>query len=354
MTKKPDTKQHPSATAAGDGTTAGGGTGHGGTTGTGHTTTGTGHTTTGTGHTTTGTGHTTTGTGHGTKGTGVGGVTGIQPGPIDPSLYAKMERAALDRQLSSFKFITTITPDGSDLLKVVLQQDPAAIDALSLALGQTVAEILPVGQFNPQWQAIYKRQLMPNLQSFAYSVSSGLNVLSHGPTTFAAVGPGEILDLGAKGRLYSSYKVLGMRLNDDAVTERQLSGAFVIFLIDRVLTVLDRRFTDPVTSQGLKNKYLEDFAGALISMDDVLQNPVARKQDLSGQRQSLALTAEEAQAEAALQETALRVRQNLVLPREALFAAARRHQQQQLTQPGPGLLGDLSTRMGPSGNPKVI
>jgi hypothetical protein len=49
-----------------------------------------------------------------------------------------------------------------------------------------------------------------------------------------------------------------------------------------------------------------------------------RKEELAAQREALAQRAEDARADAQRAEASMRLRQQMVLPREVLFAAARR------------------------------
>ncbi len=274
--------------------------------------------------------------------------------PIDIRLFASMERATLERALASVQVKPSILPGGIDLVKLVITQDPETLDAITLPLGRIVSAVLPLWQLDPVVQGVYLRQLFPCLSSFVVSVCDAQTALSHGPVKFQMVDTGQLQDLMSKRGTYSAFMLLGMKLNNAGLSQRQISGAFLIFTLDRVLTVLNRRLSDPNEPKAKKDQLLADFAPAILEMDAVLQNPVQRKADLGGQRTIWAQKADDAQAEAALQEMALRVRQNLVLPRQGLFDAARRHQAQK--PQAPGLLSDSPwlAPTGPSGHPKII
>lgn len=251
----------------------------------------------------------------------------------DPRLFAVMERSGLGETLAGLP----LDPHAGTVREVLLL-DPAAVDATSLGLSRLATGLLPLWQLAPAQQGVYQRQLQPTLPTLVGNVAGSLRVLAKSGTNFGAE-PGPLLELLKKMDIYGTIKVIGMQVNDTGMDYREVTGAFLVFLIDRVLGALDRRFTDPAVPQAQKDRLLEDFAPALLDMEEVLRDPVVRKQDLQAHRQTLGQQARDAQAEAQVQDTALRLRQNLVTPREQLFAAAR-HYRAKHAPPGAPVLGD--------------
>lgn len=147
--------------------------------------------------------------------------------------------------------------------------------------------------------------------------------------------PERLEGLMEKHGVYESFRLLGIRIGNSGMDLRQTAGAFLIFQIDRVLGELQRRFQDPGLGDGPRGKLLNDFGPALLALDEALQRPIARKAELDALRKQLGGQVTEAEADAELADACLKLRQDLVLPRQDLFAAARRYldQQQAAEQP---------------------
>jgi hypothetical protein len=254
--------------------------------------------------------------------------------PIDPKLFATMERSALDGTLAGLQI--NLVP-GS--VAAVLMLDPVAMDAITLPLARIANTLLPMRALTPTQIGIYKRQISPGLPVLANHVVTALRTAERGEIQFP-VRPEHVQDLMKKRGIYGGYRLLGMQMINIGMDQRQVSGAFLVFMIDRVIGALDRRFRDPNLPQAKKDKLLDDFAPALVELDEVLRNPVRRKEELAAKREAAAQKTADAQAEALMAEVAMRLRHNLVVPREMLFAAALRHQRKQQQQPGSGVLSD--------------
>jgi hypothetical protein len=243
--------------------------------------------------------------------------------PVDPKLFATLERAELDQSLAGIQLT-----GGPGAATAVLAQDPAALDAISLALARLAHTLLPLWRVDPLQAATLQRQIMPALPTFAANVSSALRLLGRGGVTFP-VSADPLDELMKKRGAFAGFRLLGMQVTNIGLDQRQISGAFLVFLIERAVGAIDRRFNEPKTTQAAKDKLLADFGSALLTLDEVLRTPQLRKEQLGAQREALAEQAEDAEAEAQLAEASMRLRQKLVVPREVLFSAARRFVQKQ-------------------------
>jgi hypothetical protein len=253
---------------------------------------------------------------------------------IDPRFFAQMERAAADPVLAGLKltFGTTATT-------AILEQDADALDGITLDLARIAETVLPTWALEGARLGLYRRQIRPGLPTLTNNLSGSLRVLQLRGIPFK-VTQEHLEDLMKKRGLYAGCRVMGVQMINAGMDQRQITGAFLVFVLDRLVGALDRRFKDPGLPVADKDRLLDDFAPALIELDDVLRNPIERKEELAAKRKALGQEAADAAADALLAEVSMRLRHNLVVPREALFAAARRHQQKKQQQAGPTVLAD--------------
>lgn len=270
----------------------------------------------------------------------------LQPGAA-PRLFASMDRAALDETLGGVRLTA-----GPGAAAEVLAQTPDRVDAIALALARIATALLPTAPVDALQAGALRRQLLPALPTFAHNVASALRLCAHSGAPLPP-GPEPIAALMKKKGLYAGFRLVGMQVQNIALDQRQISGAFLVFLVDRAVGAIDRRYADSKVPQPARDRLLADFAPALFELDEVLRNPQLRKEQLATQRQALALQVEDAQADAQLAEASLRLRQKLVLPREVLFAAARRYMQKQAEAQGaaPAGTGGVGGAGGPPGAP---
>ncbi len=252
--------------------------------------------------------------------------------PIDLRLFAVMERSAMDGILATIRL--TGGPAGT---KAVLSQDRKDLDAVTFPLARIARGLLPIGTVDPIQMGVLQRQLNPTVRSLVGNVADGLRTLKEHNVPFKASAD-PIVDLMGKSEIFAGLELLGLQVNDIGMDQREVVGGFMVFALDRMLDYLDKRITDPNVPQPLKNKLLDDFGPALMDLDDVLRNPQLVKDALAAQSAALGQQVQDAQAEAQLKDAAMRVRQQLVMPREMLFAAARRYVQQR--QQGPAVLAN--------------
>jgi hypothetical protein len=267
----------------------------------------------------------------------------MTPNQPNIKLFASLERAALAQTLAGIQL--TGGPGGS---AAVLSQRAEDLDAVSLPLSRIARSLAPLGMLDAQQAGALRRLLLPILSTYAENVAGSLRVLAAGG--LAAPGQGDqaaqIQELLKKRDVFSGLRLLGMQAMNIGLDQRQISGAFLVFLVDRVVGAVDRRFNDPRATQVTRDRLLADFGPGLMELDDVLRAPQLRNEQLSAARAQLSQRAEDAQADAQLEEASLRLRQQLVLPRELLFAAARRYVQRQAAE-GAGVPGVPTIPGGP-------
>ncbi len=250
------------------------------------------------------------------------GKKGTKPS-IDPNLIANLGRSGFTGSLGGVQISLA---GQAARVKDVLEQDPLGLNTLLLEMAGIAVEVLPGGALSPMQQGVYLRQSMPNLNTFLVCVDDAVQLLA--PSAgLVTTDPAAMMALLDKKDQYEGFMLLGMEMINAGMDQREITGAFLVYLIDEVLTALNHFFADPKVPVEKKDQVLKDFGPALLELDDVLKAPQVRKNALANLRGDKALSAKEAQQVAADAEVALRVRQNLLLPREALFAAARRFQQ---------------------------
>jgi hypothetical protein len=238
--------------------------------------------------------------------------------------FTDLQRAALGGFLAGIALGGAAGRDGQDPIVQALDQDPAALAARSLVLADIAIELLPVGTLSPEQKAIYGREDGATLLTLVLNVTEALGVLAPLGVPFE-VSPDQLQTLTDQRGAFESFRLLGMQITNSAMDQRALCGAFLAFLLDDLVKAVEERYHDAKVPQGERDALLDDFAPALLALDDILRYPVERKLELGERRAALAAEAADAQADAALVETTLRLRQEIFVPHEELFAAARRH-----------------------------
>ncbi len=138
--------------------------------------------------------------------------------------------------------------------------------------------------------------------------------------------------------------------------QRAIVGQFLVFLLDRLLKDLARRLAGRHHPPMESNALLHDFARPLFDLSEVLNAPQKRKDELSALREKLSQEAQGAADDAELEIMKTSLRQQLLVPQEAIFAVVRKLMEKQFRQPPPvesGLLHDMS-QAGPPGHPRII
>lgn len=233
--------------------------------------------------------------------------------------HAALQRPAYDGFLAR---VALHPQEGS--AAALLSEDPDALTTRALALSDLALGLLPVGALSPAQRALYGRIDLPLLATLCGNVSEALRILGSLGVRMD-VSAEQLDELLGKHGAFQSFELLGTQVTSSALDQRVICGAFLVFCLQRVVEAVDARYHDAALSQPQREALLSDFAPALMALDDVLRYPTERREDLAADRQELATAAEAAEADAHLADTLLRIRQELYVPREELFQAARRH-----------------------------
>lgn len=223
---------------------------------------------------------------------------------------------------------------GDPIVRALLE-DPDAVNKRVFALSDIALRLLPIGTLDAREKAIYGRLNYPGLNTFVLNIADMVRFVAAVGITFD-VPLEQMAELLKQKGAYETCKLLGMQMTNTAMDRRALVGAFQGFLLDQIVGTLDRMFHDPKRSRDDQGRLLDHFGPALLSLDAALQQPVVRKAELLARRKDLAAQARAAQEDAALAQTMLDLRQQIVMPREQLFAAAKRHLAQKGAPQGPG------------------
>ena len=230
-------------------------------------------------------------------------------------LYASLQRTPLGDTLAG-------VPLGRDGVRAVLDLDPQDLNNRGMTLAG-VAESLPQGTIDPALKLRYASQRWPGQVRLVRKTADGL-LLCPKLAQAVQVDGKTLNDLADRKALYQQFVLLGQRLKNTGMDLRLVAGAWLWFLIDAVLSDLERRATDTGTTDQQLRKLLDDFGPGLDVVDRMLGLSVDQKKAIADARGALHAQIDEAQGQAADAEAATAIHHDLPIARAALLAAARR------------------------------
>ncbi len=200
---------------------------------------------------------------------------------------------------------------------------PDQIGQTGLVIGR-LGNLLPRDVLTAEDRPIYAQFQYEGQDNFVRQTASAMKLSGMVPTVEGTT-PGVLLDLIERKDLYLAIKFLGDRVKDTALDLRLIYGSFQFFLIERVVTYLEKRLVDPYLTRQQMESLLDDFGPGLLKLDEVLRKGPDRKIQISGLRNTAQAAALDAQDEANLQEAIYQIHNDQTPDRAALLKAARRH-----------------------------
>lgn len=224
--------------------------------------------------------------------------------------------------------IAEYAPPGTlvDQLVSLIVSDPVATNRALAGVAGLGMRHLPMGTMTPSEKALYgKYKTSPLVQRRGF-VGDALLVLEPYGIPFA-VGPARLQELGDLQASFKDWRVFGQQLVNLGMDRRAMLGPMQLMLVTKLVEAINRRFRDPALKPAERSKLLDDFAPALLELERVLSMRVERKEELKGARADAQSQLAAATADAAYAATLVKLRQGVIVSREELFAAARRHQE---------------------------
>jgi len=234
-------------------------------------------------------------------------------------LFATLERAPQGGTLAGFDLTER-------QVRPTLSLDPEEQDRRSAELGRT-ASVLPEGQLDPKTEAIYARKRNQGQDDLLRNLADGIR-LCGALLSNATTPPDQLMELMDKEGIYEGFRLLGDRMKNRGMDMRLILGAFMWFLVDRLLGYLETRFTDPALTTSEKEELLDDFGPGLLLVDQMMRQPSERRAEIGAARDRLSAEVKAAAARAAMEEAIYEVHQEVPVARQRLLDAARTHMAQ--------------------------
>jgi hypothetical protein len=230
--------------------------------------------------------------------------------------FAPLRRAPPDSQIAA---VPEHSDDPTSALSVTAEQ----LGRTGLCLAR-LGNVLPGDVLCAENRPIYAKSLYKGQDTFVHRVAQGLRLTGLVPRAAGAT-PGKLDELIERKGLYLGIRALGDRVRNCAMDLRLIYGSYQFYLIEQVMTYLERRLTDPHLTGPERESLLEDFGTALVKLDRALRKGPERKHELALLRDRASAEAQDAQDEADLQEVIHQIHSEKTPERAALLKAAQRY-----------------------------